>query len=307
MNKFEYEYITDENGRMSAINTITGEIHNVNYVPVVEGSRIITPEEQAAYRKQKRLEEENRRRRSNNSELGKFYFVHIDEDFPDLTPQTAARLLYLNTFASFEEKGTNKLVKPDKKKTPIKRTDLDEILGLSKAAVSNFMGEVMPRYLIENEDGTISSNTDIFIKKYLKHKGAYTPLQKFYINGIQKIYLSTKSTQHRYLGYLFQMLPFINIEYNILCHNPEETNLNDIQPMTIKEFCENIGFDITHFNRLKNIYRKIRFEVDGESVRFCAFVYDGGEKEDMRIFVNPRVLYNGSDFKQVEILGAFCK
>lgn len=39
--------------------------------------------------------------------------------------------------------------------------------------------------------------------------------------------------------------------------------------------------------------------------RFLSIVGDGLDKGKHRLFINPRVLYSGSDYKQVAILGRF--
>lgn len=301
-----YEYRTTEDGGTVAINTRTGEIHKAVNLLTPEGSHVLTPEDQQRNRERKEQREQNQRRRNASNEFGDFYFIRGEQEFPELSPQTLARLIYLETYIAYVDKTNkhkNKLMKT--RKTQMKRDDLTEVLGLSETAVYEFMREVSPEYVTEDENGLLFSNAEIFVRGALKRR-EYTSYQKFYKDGIQKIYRSVKKSQHRYLGYLFQMLPYINVEFNILCHDPAETDLDKIHPLTIGEFCDKIGYDVSHLNRLKNIYSKLRFDVDGKQVRFCAFVTDGSERKDMRIFVNPRVLYAGTRYDKVEILGAFC-
>lgn len=69
----------------------------------------------------------------------------------------------------------------------------------------------------------------------------------------------------------------------------------------------NIHTDVLHINKLLAIYRDVRFDADGRQERFCAIAYDGINKAGAKICINPHILYCGSNYKQVEILGAFCK
>lgn len=72
---------------------------------------------------------------------------------------------------------------------------------------------------------------------------------------MRKLYIMVQPSQHKHLGYLFKMLPYVNLEYNVLCHNPLESNLDDIQLMTVSEFCGAIGYDISNWHRLNKIYK----------------------------------------------------
>lgn len=128
---------------------------------------------------------------------------------------------------------------------------------------------------------------------------------KIYKKGIRILFESVNKSEHKHLGYIFALLPYVNFEYNVLCKNPDEKDLNSIEPISLKDFCIMIGFDISHLNRLKKIYSAIRFNVDGEQRRFVAFVNDGTDIKRSTICINPRVLYSGSDYTKVEAYALF--
>lgn len=302
VDRYIYTYHTGENGNMIAVNNQTGELHETSEVVVPVGTRFILPEEQEANRERKKRQEESQKRRDTSRELGDFYFVKGEQEFPGLSPQTLARLVFLETYAGYTDKSDrkrNRLMLTQK--TPMKRENLQKILGLSKTKVCEFWNEVSPAYIMEDADGYLYSNADVFVRGALKRR-EYTAYQRFYRNGIRSIYNSVKSTQHRYLGYVYQMLRFINVEYNVLCINPDETDKEKVQPMTVREFCNEIGFDISNWHRLEKVYRNLRFTADDTPVKFCAFVTDGGNKADMRIIVNPRIIYGGTDYRKVDAL-----
>lgn len=292
-----YDYLKTKQG-LKAVNRSTGEVTDAVERKFPVGSTVITPERKKAYNQ---YTAKNETKRVINSVLGHFFFIPRDEDFADLLPQTVTRLIYLNTFIDYD---TNRLMLSQR--TPMRRADLVEVLGISKAAVSQFWKTTSPKYIKETEDGLMFTNRNVFVKRKLQ-KNTYNPMMKFYINGIRTLYRSTDISNHKHLGYVFKMLPFVNTEYNILCHNPDESDLHSIRSLSFGEFCESIGFDVSHLDRLLKIYKNLRFDVNGEQERFAAFTYDGFNKGDMQIFVNPRIMYNGSDFNKVEVLGVFCK
>jgi len=296
-----YEYFTDDEGLLKCINRSTGEVSDAVEQIVPVGTSVMTPDMRAAYIKYKKRKEENEYRKVANKDLGHFFFVQHGENFSKLSPQTTVRLIYLNIFADYV---TNRLML--KRNTPMQHKDLIEVLKISKAAVSNFWHEVNPGYVIEDENGLMFTNTDIFIKNRLKRR-TYIEYEKFYIKGIRKLYDTTEPSKHKHLGYIFQMLPYINLEYNLLCYNPSETELDKIHLMSFADFCHEIKYNVSNLNRLVQIYKNLRFDINGIQERFCSFSYDGIDRSQSIIAVNPHILYNGSDYRKVEILGAFCK
>lgn len=297
-----YEYIADEStGKTMAVRRSTGEISEAVNITVPYGSIIYTPESQEQYKERKEQERRNELRRLTGKPLGSFYFVPVSERFANIAPETVTRLIYLNTFAGYD----NKLMLT--KRTAMKRKDLAGVLNVSKSTVSRFWKEVSPAYITESDSGLIFSNNIIFKRGSIKTSKEYVQYQKFYINGIRTLYEATERSNHRQLGYLFKLLPFINLEYNMLCYNPLETAIEKIELISIADFCKMIGYDIAHLNKLMYIYRSIQFEIGGRYERFCAITYDGVNKNNAKIFVNPHILYCGSDYNKVEILGAFCK
>lgn len=298
-----YEYMTDEDtGKVMAIRRATGEITEAVLCCLPVGTISYTPESQELYKERKEQEQKKHLRRETNKPLGDFYFIPTSEQFANIAPETVTRLIYLNSFVGYDD---NKLMLTQR--TPMKHRDLAEILNVSKSTITRFWKEISPAYITESDSGLIFSNNIIFKRGSIKNAKEYLQYQKIYINGVRKLYEATERNNHRQLGYLFKLLPFINLEYNMLCYNPLETDIEKIEFVSIADFCKMIGYDIAHLNKLMSIYRSIQFDVGGRCERFCAITYDGINKNNTKIFVNPHILYCGSDYNKVEILGAFCK
>ena len=86
---------------------------------------------------------------------------------------------------------------------------------------------------------------------------------------------------------------------------PDELNIDAIIPMTVNEFCSLIGVVPEKRMRIIRGYSKITVPIHGHLERFCSFVLDGLEINNAKIFINPHVLYRGSNWEKVAVLGAF--
>lgn len=299
-----YTYF-EENEHSYAVCDKTGELLDTINITVPIGSRIFTPEQQEACKKRKEIETQQSIRRAMMDELGYFYFVLCENQFEGLAPETVTRLILLCTYLNYNH------CLMLTQRTPMKIKDLQNILGVSKSTVSRFWNEVNPRFLIEDEETkNIKLNTDTIFRGKIAKNQKGNSYQKFYVDAIRKLYKNTAKNNQKYLGYIFKLLPFINLEFNIICFNPDETELDKVVPMTLKEFCNCIDYNVTNVSRLLSIYRNLKFEVTLHNrtyhERFCTFVNDGINRLNSRIFINPRILYAGSDYTKVEILGAFC-
>lgn len=172
-------------------------------------------------------------------------------------------------------------------------------MRLSGSTFKSFWREASPQYFTEQANGTIKANSSIFRRG--KHAGLSF---RFYDESIQKLYNSVKCSEHRYLGYVFSMLRYVNIKYNILCYNPTETEVDKVEPMTFGEFAEQIGYDAKSLCKLYDIYACLRFDVgNNQSERFCNVTDRAKLPLGKRLmYINPRLLYSGGEADRVGVL-----
>ena len=300
----------DSTGQTLAVERCTGEVYDTFTGTFAIGTQFITPEQQRenSRRKQAMLErlerEENARlQREAHRKLGNsFYFIPTSERFDGLSPATVTRLIYLNTFLALDN---HRLMR--KQRSPMKRDDLHEVLGVSKSTANRFFDEVTPQYIQETDTGLLV-NKDVFMRGKI-HNPQHEQLMKFYCVGVQTLYKAVKISKHARLGSLFKLLPFINIEWNLLCR-PEcvmEKDLNKIELLSMADFCELIGFDVSHLNDLAASYKEIVFDVDGRKELFCAMTYDGVHADTAKICINPHILYSGTCPDNVKGFSALCR
>lgn len=255
-----------------------------------------------AYENLKRNKELNyleklQRTAGNSSSKEHFSFISQHEKFKDLTPQAATRLIYLSTFARYAD---NKLMKT--KRSPMKMADLPEVLMLSKRTTERFVDEVFqtnPAYLEEDKDGELVIQKRIF-KHHLNNEGFH---YRFYNDGVRKLYETVQGGNHAQLGYVFKMLPYINIDTNILCWNPYISIPEEIDKMTFREFAKQIGYNTNNIHKLYQIYHDLRFNTGQRYERFCKLIEgEAFTKSDSYLCINPRILYGGRDSNRIALL-----
>lgn len=282
-------YVESATGE-NLINVTTGEVRKAIPAKIPDGGRVQTPEELAAIERKKEAEQRRRAKRMTSNFLGNFYFVPVTEEFQTVTPQTATRLLFLFTY--LEPNGKRLMhEKTRKNKHPrqIKREDLVELMHLKPATICGFLKEVVPTYITIDEEGYLFSNS--FFRGETKDK-TKQDYQQFYIQKTRELYRAVKPKQHKQLGYIFRMLPYVNYEYNILCMNPDEIEFDKIEPLNISELCELSDYSTENEHKLMKAYDQITFDVDGMKQVFCAIV-----NRD-RIVINPRIFYRGHNPQQ---------
>lgn len=240
-------------------------------------------------------------RKNQRRTLGYFFFLNVNNVFSDVSPQTIPKIIMLASYARYN--GQLKMTQ----KTPMKRADIQKVLGLSRSATYQFLREVNGRFFTEDENRFLYLNTpNIFRSKIPKDlRGAH--LQRVYIKTVQELYRHTEIRKHTQLGYVFQLLPYVNLEYNIVCVDPFQSQLESIEPLTVKEVCQLIGYDSTQAKRLITELKSLHYIYHGRNEYLLSYVDNGTEAHGAKkIFLNPHIVYNGSDYRQVEVLGAFC-
>ena len=295
-----YDYLTSETGELVAVSQRTKKVYPALTLTVPVGTTVATPDLKDMKREaMERQEAFNKQKRTDKNETGPFYSIPSTEDFSGISPANAARMVYLCTYMDYE----GKLMMS--KRTPMRRKDLEGILGLSHAQTWRFFCEVKERgYLTEDDAGNLIPDKNKFKRGKFKRSVIWFQV---YIKGVRSLYNATDAGQHKQIGALFSLLPFINTEYNMLCSNPDEKEFDRVNIMNLRQFCEAIGYDPKNLKRKIEELRGITFDVNGRRELFYSVVGDGLNLERSRLYVNPNVLYSGTQYDTVRILGAFCE
>jgi len=308
------QVINERTGDILQVDRKTGEVLDTEHWIGPVGTSHFTPQEQAAIERNKKAKAERLKREAEAAEREKyrhskpkFLFISTDtEAFDSISDRTAARAAYLATYLKY---GTDELWASQRAR--LKRKDLPQALCLSTPVTDRFWGEVKGRFFYRDNAGFVHTTGNALIRGPLagleiQREAQY---QQLYLSAIKELYEKITPQQHRRLGHVLKMLPYLNFEYNILCWNPEETKFERVMPLTVADFCERIGFEVEHAQRLAREYGKMTFTVENKSTSiwweevFCKFMTNGGSIADAHIYINPRLVYRGSSPRKVAAIG----
>ncbi len=306
----DYHPVFGEDGRVTGfVYNRTGEYDDAEMRPIVPGSRIITPAQQERIRQHKERQREQeekeraaRKRKLSRKKGGHYFFMSAQSEYKELSPANTARLAYLATYMSYDD-NTLKI----RERTPMKKADLPSVLRLSASATRRFWKEASGNYINLDKEGTLYLSPEYFHRGQGAGAMYNWDSQTLFNEYVKALYEQTPPNRHCYLGRVFKMLPYVNREYNALCHNPLEPELDNVEFLTLGEFCEISGYSANQQSRLMREYKDIVFPVKGRMEQFCAFVTNGGDISTSKIFINPRVIYRGADYEAVRILGKFAE
>ena len=274
---------------------------------LLENVKFFTQEEQQNLQKHKELMEfeRNVRRTSKDHMFFKRFITEFNK-ITDLDPQTITRLMFLSTYVSYKD---NILMYDNG--VVFRKKDFGKVMGLSNNALRHFINEITNKgYLIETEAG-------YKITLSLVHKGEtkLRPLDeherfvKVYIQAMRKMYNSVTAYQHKFLGYVFQMLPYVNIYHNILCLNPYEEDIDNIHPLSFSGMIRDLGLSEHNIDHFRKTAERILFDINGEEQHFLCYVLNAeiDSKNDGVVVINPNILYGESEIKRKDAIGFFKK
>lgn len=241
----------------------------------------------------------------------------IERFAPDLKLETLTKLVMLSTYADFANRDKDSMLVIGNryaKKTPMTTTDIQRELGLSNSTFYEFMKEVLPQV---NENGELTNtpylyklndtyflNREFFLRSHLP-KGSHSNINKIFVEPVRRLYNLAMVSQHRKLGMVFALLPYINREWNIVCWNPLETNPALVEALTMTEICEVL--DLSKKNAARTVngmikqIMKITFKIDGARQFFCG-LFETDESKEM--IINPNFIYIGRRKNDVMQSGA---
>lgn len=181
--------------------------------------------------------------------LGGFVFMiynNIDllSNQLEIPIQDIPKLVYLSSFLNYNNIISNG-------KNPMTKKEIQEKIGLAKPAFNKLFKLLKEKnILIEIEPKKVYKfNEDILRKGPTDTDNMKT---KMYINTIRYLYENTSTRMHKNLAFAYQLIPFVHKDTNMICKNPFEPIHDLIEPLTLKEICESIGYNLDGKNA-KNI------------------------------------------------------
>lgn len=202
---------------------------------------------------------------------GAFYYLAVLDDY-GLSSQDLFRLVYLSTYISKDN------ILTYQNGNTVRKSHLKKILGLNDETVRAFYNLMIKQGFIEHIDNCFKINP-LFATKNISDERRYV---KVFINPTQTVYKKCKASEHKLMGYIYKMLPYLNVHYNIYCLNPYEECIDDINQINLTEFGDRIGRNITNMIRIKD--------------KICQKTFDIITQEQYAIIIDKRKLIINPEF-----------
>ena len=213
----------------------------------------------------------------------------------NLNPADVSRFLYLATYISYNYKDKNMLVKKEKGQLkPMSQKDIMKIMKLNKSAFYNFIKEMKSKELITEKDSAFYINEKYISKGKIKdNKDSYIRL---YIDTTRYLYEHCTSRQHKQLGYVLQLLPYVDFDTNHILINDEKAEIRDIMKL--------LGLSIegkNAINKFKKMLLNFTINYQGKDYYlFGAHTFEYGKEFRTYFVINPLVLFAGNNIEYFE-------
>lgn len=263
---------------------------------VPRGTTFETPE----HKKMKRECAENKIQQKFfiQSECGRFFWslYYPEEDyFPEISDAVLSRIIYLMTYLPYDKDYL--VIREDASMPyrPMLKEDVQKVIRLKDWQFRKFWDDLMDSGIISETDKGKLFVCDKFKRGKMGRKVKRDmAAMKIFDEGVRYVYEHTTTRSHRYLAYLYRLIPYINSAYNVFCSNPEETNKNRIKWLTAKEMCTVLGLDEGNEKRVVNNLFKLSFiDKNGDCRSVIKMLQDVKNGETRRfIVINPQ-FYQG--------------
>ena len=209
---------------------------------------------------------------------------NVDFNQPDI-----ARIIYIMSYIGND----NRLMFTER--TPMTEEKLLEIMGLNDRVFKRFYNKLIKNNILIEKDNYLFINKEFSF--YGSIKGNKYDIIRLYKKNVRLLYNNMSSKEHKRLAILYLLIPFINIKYNIVCSNPLEEDKDKVQPLTIEQLAEYFDYDLDWFISLINFLFNLK-DINNNPV--IKTVNNTENKKDNSIVINPRVIYAGNDYRDVE-------
>lgn len=209
---------------------------------------------------------------------------------------TAFRFIYLCTFIEYD---TGYIVWNNKRVTD---HYLIDIFGVHKNTLTNIKKKLFECELVfKDAEGHLYANIDYCYRGDISSNKQYRQqCTRIFNDGIQKLYKNTSDFRdHKMLGKLILLLPYINIYHNVICMNTKEKDWDKLVIPNSAQMDQIMHTSLN--NNQKQMKKLLEIEVNGEPAILVV------KHKNVHMYaVNPRIYYGGTKLNDVqELSGMF--
>ncbi len=241
------------------------------------------------------------------SDLGGFYMLYYNEKLFDglISDKHIARVIYLATFIEYD---TNRLIfyENGKKSRLFTENDIKTLLKIKdRQTYYEFKKEVLDSGIMTITDDGIYMNKNYFNKGKDKDNKFY--FMKMYIDTIRQLYEQTNTRQHKTLGHLFRLIPFIDYEYNILTNSPNTDVKFKERVMTKKDIAKLLDMDLKTYERVEQqllkltiTFREKKYPLIGAISIKALDVEENRVRKTNCYVINPLIYSSINDYNTID-------
>lgn len=214
-----------------------------------------------------------------------FYRFNIAMKEYNLNKSEIARLLYLITYIDYE---TNRIMTDNGRSFTNEK--LCSLLKFKSRQYKEYVNK-----LIDNEVMLLNGKGEMFINHNICKAGSINAKQlksndvqytRLFKRTVRDLFESSTVRELPKIANIYMVLPYINLYTNIVSYNPYESDINKVEPMSVKDLAHNLGYSkVESFKN--NIAKTI---IDNESV-FGFFIDGEMKRSDMKVVINPKVVF----------------
>jgi hypothetical protein len=228
-----------------------------------------------------------------------FIFENLNKLTDIMTDFDLMRFLYLGTYTKRD--GVLKFENGN----IITKKHIKKLLKINDTSFSIFWKLITENKLIvEGQESKVSINLEYFYRgsereyRQITDKKFGDKFTRIYIETTRYLYENTNQRSLKKLAIIYKVLPLINWKYNILCANPKEIDKSIIEPYTLLDMSNYLGYDKTHISRFKKDIHSLTYKGKDIFMRI-------GKNENVNqdyIVVNPLFYYRGNKLEELDYL-----
>lgn len=215
---------------------------------------------------------------------------------PEFTKSDLTMIFYLATFVN----GAGYITRDDNK-TKLTKSNIKERLDISINAFNKFYNKLVNHNILIPSGKYFKWNQSYNF--YGTTKGIANPkkLVRSYVTQIRKLYRSKKANGKRKysptkLYPVFALVPYLHHSSNIVCKNPEVTDIDDIEYYSLTEIAELL--DLKDSKKMSSSLSSIL--LDGQTTFIKSI-----SKNEVYLKLNPRIFWRGTEAPSKDLQSEF--
>lgn len=226
-----------------------------------------------------------------NKKLGDFIFYFYDtmeylkNNFNDAD---LVKIFYLSTFLK-----KNNVLMLDNNITFINKKMIQRLLNIQNKAFYKFYNNLINKNILIERNNHIYMNIICFYKGSKKHyaniaKKKLKDCTQIFIDFNRKLYKSVNSKSLSNISILYKLIPYTNLYNSLICTNPKEIDLNQINEINLSRLSKEINRDKSQISRLIKTIQS--HKIEGNLLLKVVT-----ENNKNKIFINPKLFYIGKN------------